>query len=119
MRNQQIRPRALCAGALLTALLCLGVPGSPAHADHLSDLNKDGVVSLQDVILFSANQLGQDWRTVDWCAWLRQPHKHEAHVADLKRFVQGYFGCVLEPLAVVNSNTRRSDRSSSTSGRPC
>jgi DNA-binding beta-propeller fold protein YncE len=103
MRKQHFLPCTYCAGALLIAL-CLVIPVGPAHASHLSDVNKDGVVSLQDLILFSDSQLGQDWRTVDWCAWLRQPHKHEAHVTDLKRFVQGYFGCVLDPLAVVNSN---------------
>jgi DNA-binding beta-propeller fold protein YncE len=104
MRNQHSGRRACAAGALLTALLCLAVPGSSTLASHLSDLNRDGVVSLQDLILFSEKELGQDWRTVNWCAWLRQPHRHEAHVADLKQFVQWYFGCVLEPLAVVNSN---------------
>jgi DNA-binding beta-propeller fold protein YncE len=71
---------------------------------HLSDLNNDGVVSLQDLILFSERELGQDWRTVNWCAWLREPHKHEAQVAGLKEFVQWYFACELDPLAVVSTN---------------
>jgi hypothetical protein len=35
----------------------------------LSDLNEDGTVDLDDLILFSINYLEQDWETVDWCVF--------------------------------------------------
>lgn len=39
-----------------------------AHIDR-SDLNGDGAVDTQDIELFSSRYLGQDWMTVDWCAF--------------------------------------------------
>ena len=34
-----------------------------------SDLNGDGAVDTQDIQIFSSRYLGQDWTTVDWCAF--------------------------------------------------
>jgi DNA-binding beta-propeller fold protein YncE len=35
----------------------------------LSDLNEDGVVNLDDLILFSTNYLEKNWELVDWCVF--------------------------------------------------
>lgn len=42
-----------------------------AQADPIdrSDLNGDGAVDTQDIQIFSSRYLGQDWSTVDWCAF--------------------------------------------------
>jgi DNA-binding beta-propeller fold protein YncE len=92
---------------LLAGLLLLGVPPRPAHADHKSDQNSDGVIDLEDVILFSDNVLGEDWKTVDWCSWASQPEKHGKHLESLIDFVGWYFQCDQapgDPLAILNSN---------------
>jgi hypothetical protein len=96
--------RLALAGSIL---LALGLPPRAAQADHLSDLNKDGVVDLEDLILFSQKVLGEDWSTVDWCGWAQDPGKHKKHAKSLIEFVRGYFQCdppPEDPLAIRNSN---------------
>jgi DNA-binding beta-propeller fold protein YncE len=93
------------AATLLLAALCLVANPGPAAAAKLSDQNRDGVVDLADLILFSQDELGQDWQTVDWCAWLEAPHKHEKHLRALMDFTRDYFHCDADdPLVIVNSN---------------
>jgi DNA-binding beta-propeller fold protein YncE len=106
MLLRQIDSRGLRGLLLLAACLVL-FPGG-ADAGHKSDVNRDGVVDLQDLILYSEKELGQDWREVDWCAWLEVPHKHDDHIQELKDFVRELFECDSGsgpgPLAVQNSN---------------
>jgi hypothetical protein len=92
------------ATAVLLATLCLGVSLRPAWAAHKSDQNRDGVVDLQDVILFAEKELGQDWQTVDWCQWIESgdPHIDKKHLADLLAFIAEYFAC--DAPAIVNAN---------------
>jgi len=76
-----------------------------AGAATLSDQNRDGVVDLADVVLFSQAELGQDWQTVDWCQWLQSPHKHEKHLQQLLDFINEHFRCDQgDPFAIRNAN---------------
>jgi DNA-binding beta-propeller fold protein YncE len=98
--------RQAVAPALLWALLCLVALPGLARGAKLSDQNRDGVVDLDDLILYSQNELGQDWQTVDWCEWLTAPKKREKHLRQLLDFIDEYFNCSGEdPLAIRNANT--------------
>jgi hypothetical protein len=102
-RARLFRPVVLLA-AFSVALALIGFPGI-ASAATLSDQNRDGVVDLADLVLFSQNELGQDWQTVDWCQWLETPHKHEKHLQALLDFIDEHFRCGQEdPLAIRNQN---------------
>jgi DNA-binding beta-propeller fold protein YncE len=104
-RSERARAfRWIAVGVLASIFLCVGVPSSAARASYKSDQNRDGLVNLQDLILFSENVLRQDWRTVDWCAWIEQPHKQQEQFADLILFIRDYFDCDFDLLAVSNSN---------------
>jgi DNA-binding beta-propeller fold protein YncE len=74
------------------------------HDGHRSDQNRDGVVDLQDVIVFADDHLGQDWQTVDWCQWLESddPHIDETSLRDLLAFIAEHFAC--DSPAVANAN---------------
>jgi YD repeat-containing protein len=103
MRSRSFRPVVLLA-AVAVAFLLVEFPGLASGAT-LSDQNRDGVVDLADVILFSQSELGQDWQTVDWCLWLEAPHKREKHLQALLDFIDEYFRCGQEdPLAIRNQN---------------
>lgn len=106
-RRRRIRSgsrRALRACALLLAWLAAVVAPGPARAAKLSDQNRDGVVDLADLMLFSQNELGLDWQTVDWCAWLASPHRKEKHLLALIDFIDATFACGEEdPLAIRNT----------------
>jgi outer membrane protein assembly factor BamB len=88
----------------LLAALCLGVPLRPAWAAHRSDQNRDGVVDLQDVIVFADHQLRRDWQTVDWCQWLESDDRHlrRRRLRKLFAFIREYFAC--DAPAIVNAN---------------
>jgi hypothetical protein len=58
------------------------VPFAQAKAVERSDLNDDGAVDTQDIELFSSRYLGQDWTTVDWCAF------YESSISNPKYFRQ-------------------------------
>lgn len=91
-------------GAFSVALFWLALPGLASGAD-LSDQNRDGVVDLADLVLFSQSELGQDWQTVDWCQWLQSPHKHEKHLQQLLEFINEHFHCDEgDPFAIRNVN---------------
>jgi hypothetical protein len=102
-RPERARRRGLSLlYALLVGALCLASHPGPAQATHKSDQNKDGVVDLQDVILFSEEHLEQDWQSVDWCQWLQTENKKHQHLEDLLAFIEAYFQC--DAFAVVNAN---------------
>ena len=110
-----MRPAALF-GALGAALFWVAVPG-PASGANLSDQNRDGVVDLADLVLFSQNELGQDWQTVDWCQWLESPHKREKHLQELLEFIDDYFRCDEgDPFAIRNANRHPTRLTWSTDG---
>jgi sugar lactone lactonase YvrE len=58
-----------------------------------SDLNRDGVVDLQDVEVYAERWLGRSPHEVDWCAWLASPHKRDKKLAELRAFADDAFGC--------------------------
>jgi DNA-binding beta-propeller fold protein YncE len=88
----------------LVWLAFVSVPDS-ARAALVSDLNSDGVVDVNDLAIFSQDELGQDWQTVDWCAWLEGPYRHGKHVRQLLDFIDAYFRCSEEdPLVIRNAN---------------
>ena len=102
-RAPLFRP-AILFGAFSVALFWVALPGLASGA-KLSDQNRDGVVDLADLALFSQSELGQDWQTVDWCQWLQSPLKKEKHLQELLDFINEYFRCDQgDPLAIRNAN---------------
>jgi DNA-binding beta-propeller fold protein YncE len=96
--------RASLFGAV-AALLCLVALSGLARGARLSDQNRDGVVDLADLVLFSQSELGQDWQTVDWCQWLQIPRKREKHLQQLLEFINERFHCDHgDPFAIRNAN---------------
>ena len=95
--------RSLAEAALL-ASLCLGCPSPAVHPSHRSDQNRDGVVDLQDVVLFADDHLGKDWQTVVWCQWLESDDEHleRVRLERLLTFIAEYFAC--NSPAVANAN---------------
>ena len=78
-----------------------------AKADK-SDLNDDGVVDLDDVIIFSSNYLELNWQTVDWCLFYgatmagadfngESTSYYRKHFPVLLDFINEYFNCSGEP----------------------
>jgi DNA-binding beta-propeller fold protein YncE len=97
-------PPVVLFGAATAALFLLVFPRLGSGA-VLSDQNRDGVIDLADLVLFSQAELGQDWQTVDWCEWLASPHKHEKHLQGLLEFIDAHFRCGQEdPFAIHNTN---------------
>jgi hypothetical protein len=93
--------------SLLLALPCIGAFPSPARAVDLSDLNRDGEIGLEDLMIFSNRYVKQDWQAVDWCVWLEVPHKQDPHFPSLLNFIWNHFQCGSapeDPLAVRNTN---------------
>ncbi len=101
-----VRPlrTAIHLAALSVALWLLAIPGL-ASAAVLSDQNRDGVIDHADVVLFSQRELGQNWKTVDWCEWLEGPYRRERHLLQLIQFIGEHFNCDQgDPLAIRNAN---------------
>jgi DNA-binding beta-propeller fold protein YncE len=79
-----------------------------------SDINSDGVVDLQDLILFSDKFSGLDWQTVDWCQWIQDTNNIEKYgdkYRELFIFISDDYQCGQPPpppsednLAVVHTN---------------
>lgn len=78
-----------------------------ANSDK-SDLNVDGFVDLADLVLFSADYLGMDWETVDWCAFYDATLAGEdfngiktgfylAHFQQLLAFINLFYRCDAPP----------------------
>jgi DNA-binding beta-propeller fold protein YncE len=93
----------IAAPALLLMWLGLIVQPGDAEAARTSDQNRDGVVDIDDVAIFSQNELGQDWQSVDWCQWLATPHKFGKHLEELLDFIDEYFRCSGGDLLVVRN----------------
>jgi DNA-binding beta-propeller fold protein YncE len=102
-RVRLLRP-AILFGAVSAALFLFAIPGL-ARGARLSDQNRDGVIDLADVVLFSQTELGQDWQTVDWCQWLQGPYRRERHLQGLLDFIDEHFRCDQgDPFAIHNAN---------------
>jgi len=102
-RARVLRP-AILLGAVSAALFLFASTG-PASGARLSDQNRDGVIDLADVVLFSQTELGQDWSTVDWCQWDQGPYRREKHLHQLLQFIDEHFRCDQgDPLAIRNAN---------------
>ncbi len=99
-------------GVLAVSLLIAGlvwtpfVDAAPKPSDTLgkSDLNKDGTVNYDDLVIFSTDYLGQNVETVDWCAFVdatsqeaelygRTPDYYTKHFGELLLFVNTYYSC--------------------------
>jgi hypothetical protein len=100
-RRTRLLTRSLVPALALAFLFLTSTP-PPAYATHQSDENRDGVVDLQDLILFSEKKLRQDWQEVDWCQWIAEPDKLHRHREELIAFIGNHFAC--DPLTVVNAN---------------
>jgi hypothetical protein len=57
-----------------------------------SDLNCDGVVDLEDLIIFSDEE-GLDWETEDWCQWIQDNERSEKKYSHLFDFIRDYYQC--------------------------
>jgi hypothetical protein len=79
---------------------CDGSMGSPDK----SDLDDNGVVDLQDLIIFSTNYLEQNWTNVDWCLFYentlagqpfdgRSTDYYLLHFVELLSFINIEFEC--------------------------
>lgn len=100
LSDSTTRPAALLASCLLVVLV--GV--NPCSDTDYSDQNRDGVIDLQDLALYSERAYERDWESMDWCQWLEVPPANANELRRLRNFVQGYFECDSDPLAIVNVN---------------
>lgn len=74
------------------------IPDPPrTYAAARSDFNRDGIVDLEDLKLFSETKLNQDWQTVDWCAWIKEEGKLQNRYDHLVDFIREYFQCDAPP----------------------
>jgi DNA-binding beta-propeller fold protein YncE len=104
LRQFPLLREAILFGAVSTALFLFANPEIASGA-RLSDQNRDGVIDIADVVLFSQTELGQDWQTVNWCRWDQSPYRREKHLYQLLRFIDEYFRCDQgNPLALRNAN---------------
>jgi sugar lactone lactonase YvrE len=85
---------------------------------RLSDINRDGVVDMEDLKQFSQLILRQDWQTVDWRGWVDENQEWEGHFRELFSFIRRTFQISVAPpyeplkppppqtgtLAIVNQN---------------
>ena len=69
-----------------------------------SDLDLDGDVDLDDLVIFSANYLGRSWETVDWCVFHgstlagadfegQSTKYYQRFFTSLLAFINDYFAC--------------------------
>lgn len=75
-----------------------------SQAVDKSDLNKDMVVDLADLVIFSTNYLETYWKTIDWCLFYestlagldfegRRTKYYLKHFGLLLSFINDYYGC--------------------------
>ena len=119
--GSQFRLGTLCVRAILPcALLLIAFYVSPSNilsADKTygkhSDFNGDKIVDLEDLKIFSAKKLNQDWQDVEWCEWLEHDDKSKKlRGNELRNFIIEQFGCDQneppqppeDPLALKNAN---------------
>jgi hypothetical protein len=87
---------------LVTALSWVSITEA---APNKSDMNRDGIVDYDDLIIFSTKYLQQDAGSVDWCAFIEAtgqeadlygnpPAYYLDRYGELLAFTSGYFGCV-------------------------
>ena len=70
----------LVSFSLLVAALVWApvVDAAPPGSTGKSDLNKDGVVNYDDLVIFSSDYLAENVETVDWCAFWEASSGEEA-----------------------------------------
>ena len=97
--------RNLAVIALL-ASLGFGGPSCKRRHHHKSDQNRDGLIDVQDVVVFAGIHLGRDWQTVVWCQWLEGDDRHlkKKRLRKLFAFMVEYFACDSPPPAVASAN---------------
>ena len=94
---------ALLATAMMWAPVADAAP-KPSDTTGKSDLNRDGVVNYDDLVIFSSDYLGQNVETVDWCGFWeassleadlygRPPSFYIKHFSVLLTFINNHFGC--------------------------
>jgi hypothetical protein len=83
--------------------------GKPSETTERSDLNNDGIVDYDDLVIFSSEYLEDNVETVDWCAFVeatrlddtlygRKPDFYIKHFNQLLGFISSRFGCDLSDL---------------------
>lgn len=81
-----------------------------AYGAEKGDYNRDGVIDLDDLQIFSIRRLGLDWEDVDWCQWIHDEPDSSKQMGGLYDFVLAHFGCDQsthpgsDPFAVENRN---------------
>jgi len=84
-----------------------------------SDLNKDGVVNIDDLVIFSSKYLELNWETLDWCAFYlatsigekfnaKPTTYYQEHFRGLLGFIKDYFQCDTGPVALTVENKPKS-----------
>ena len=90
--------RALAVIILVIGLLPLlahaGKPDPGTSTDH-SDLNKDGIVDLVDLEIFSKRQLETSVENVDWCAFYEAVSRGERFQGEKTGFIQKHYKLLL------------------------
>ena len=110
---------SLLCGAMAWAPFADAAPKTdPPGSTGKSDLNRDGVVDYDDLVIFSSNYLGQSVESVDWCAFWeatsleddlygKPPSFYIKHFSVLLSFINNHFGCDRSDLnkdGVVNTD---------------
>ena len=109
----------LCA-AMLWVTSASAAPGNNAPPQDNSDLNKDQVVDINDLAIFSDKYLDTDWESVDWCAFYqatmddadlygRAASYYAKHYGMLLAFINNYFNCAGD-LSDLNQDSRLNAR---------
>jgi hypothetical protein len=94
---------------------------SPSQTVEKSDLNTDGVVDLEDLVIFSTNYLWSFYGTVDWCSFRESTSNESAnnntkpayylkYFRSLLEFINSYYNCglpELTPLVMEPENEPR------------
>jgi len=83
---------------LALLLLALMPVAQSAKADK-SDLNGDGAVDVQDIEIFASRYLGQDWTTVDWCAFYESSVTNQKYFRELTSHKLEHFQQLLNLIA--------------------
>ncbi len=79
---------------LVIGLLPFIVHAGPKSPDH-SDLNKDGIVDLLDLEIFSKRQLETNVEDVDWCAFYDAVSQGERFLGEKTGYIQKHYKLLL------------------------
>jgi WD40 repeat protein len=113
---------SLLIAGVVCAPICDAAPkDKPPKTTENSDLNQDGVVDYNDLVIFSTDYLGQPVETVDWCAFYtgtgqedelygRPPDYYTKHFGQLLEYINVTYSCDLGELSDLNGDGRINTR---------